>query len=640
MIKRYVRYSLLLVTLLLAISCKEDTEEREKHDMWDKETYYIDSLVGYFTYDDDLSKWVIYPSRNHENPFTPRLGNGDGATIIVENSSLIDEDLKDKEVLVSGNYKGLYYEYSPHDPLSGQTYYYSMSIDMIQPYNESRTRTAINSEKFETLCMTYSPLKIASWYTVPIYSPYTVDYSKCFDFRVYLHVIRKSDGTSAMPIPKETIASDLISTLNNYYSETGIAFTLYGSEDLNNNAYYNLPYSNLTNIFQVNSHSNAIDIYVFANPNNFYHDNKILLGKAEDFFSTACLINTSYYNTSTVAHEIGHCIGLYHTHHGTYHEDNDGIPEYVDHSNSYNAGDYIYDTPADPNCWYYGQYDGNNQTPILTDGHGEPYNPDPTNIMSYSFSQNNFSRHQIAMMHRCINKMFPLISAATIVRKEISGPDFINTSGTYSIDCPAGSTVVWNITCYTYGASSLTPISTTSQTIYGTTITLTNSQPSSLAQKYILDATITTPKGYVKKISKTVHHVIINSSTGCVPYSTELGIGELSFNSYTDINIYPGGTLYLNYTEPSGSDAVLYPDDYYFNINDGGYNLFTKDPGSNRVFYLNNSAGIGTINGIVQVGVTGGGMALLPVRFRIQQHSNTMSNDSISILKEEYEENL
>lgn len=608
--------------------------------MRDKETHYIEDFVGYYTYDTNLSKWVIYPSPNVENPFTSGLGDEEGAIIIVENSSLIDEDLKDKEVIVSGNYKGLYYEYSPNNSLDFRIYFYSMSIEMIQPYNESRTRTAINSEEFETSCMTSSPQKVASWYTVPIYSPYSVDYSKCFDFRIYLHVIRKSDGTSVLPITKEQIASQMISTLNNYYGETGITFTLFGSEDLNNTGYYNLPYSNLTNIYQVNSHSNAIDVYVFGNPTNFDTGNGTLAGKAQDFFTTACLINPYFYDQPTVAHEIGHCIGLYHTHHGTYYEGDDGIPEYVDHSNSYNAGDYIYDTPADPNCWYYGQYDGNNQNPILTDGHGEPYNPDPTNIMSYSSSRNKFSPHQVALMHRCINKMFSLISAATIVKKNINGPNFINTTGSYSVDCPTGSVVVWNITCYTYGASSSTPISTTTQTLYGTTITLINSQPSSLAQKYILDATITTPKGYVKKISKTVHHVIINSSTGSVPFSTELSNGNLNFSSYTNINIYPGGTLYLNYTEPSGSNAVLYPDDYYFNINDGGYNLFTKDPSSNRVFYLSNSVGIGTLNGIIQVGVTGGGMALLPVRFNINQQSNTMSNDSISISKDEYEENM
>ena len=142
--KRFISYILLLVISLLAISCKEETEERKKHEMRDKETHYIDSLVGYFTYDTNLSKWVIYPSPNVENPFTSGLGDEEGAIIIVENSSLIDEDLKDKEVIVSGNYKGLYYEYSPNNSLDFRIYFYSMSIEMIQPYNESRTTKQYN----------------------------------------------------------------------------------------------------------------------------------------------------------------------------------------------------------------------------------------------------------------------------------------------------------------------------------------------------------------------------------------------------------------------------------------------------------------------------------------------------------------
>lgn len=136
-----------LVTFLIVLSCKEDTEERKKHEMRDKETHYIDELVGYYTYSTYLSKWVIHPSRFIENPFTSDLGDEEGAIIIVENSSLIDEDLKDKEVIVSGSYKGLYYESAPYsDPFSGAFYTYSMSIEMIKPYNESRTRNAINSE--------------------------------------------------------------------------------------------------------------------------------------------------------------------------------------------------------------------------------------------------------------------------------------------------------------------------------------------------------------------------------------------------------------------------------------------------------------------------------------------------------------
>ena len=60
-------------------------------------------------------------------------------------------------------------------------------------------------------------------------------------------------------------------------------------------------------------------------------------------------VRNDRYATSTVAHEMGHCLGLYHTHNGT--GDNNGTPELVNGSNSSTAGDYITDTPADPNRW-------------------------------------------------------------------------------------------------------------------------------------------------------------------------------------------------------------------------------------------------------------------------------------------------
>jgi hypothetical protein len=63
------------------------------------------------------------------------------------------------------------------------------------------------------------------------------------------------------------------------------------------------------------------------------------------------MIHGSYYNTSVLSHEMGHCLGLYHTHHGTVTEEGDSFqcPELVNGSNSSTCGDYIADTPADPN---------------------------------------------------------------------------------------------------------------------------------------------------------------------------------------------------------------------------------------------------------------------------------------------------
>ena len=82
-------------------------------------------------------------------------------------------------------------------------------------------------------------------------------------------------------------------------------------------------------------------------------------------------------NSSTLAHEIGHYFSLLHTHSSS------GGDELVDGSNCSFAGDYLCNTPADPNvsgdvdnnCFYVGSE---------TDSNGHTYMPDTRNIMSYS----------------------------------------------------------------------------------------------------------------------------------------------------------------------------------------------------------------------------------------------------------------
>lgn len=92
------------------------------------------------------------------------------------------------------------------------------------------------------------------------------------------------------------------------------------------------------------------------------------------------------YDQSTLAHEMGHFFGLLHTH----GEDGQLEKEYVDRRNCSTAGDYICDTPADPNLNVYPtmvRCDGDSSvyTDIgLKDLVGKPYRPMVNNIMSYA----------------------------------------------------------------------------------------------------------------------------------------------------------------------------------------------------------------------------------------------------------------
>lgn len=95
-----------------------------------------------------------------------------------------------------------------------------------------------------------------------------------------------------------------------------------------------------------------------------------------------------------IGHEMGHCLGLYHTFESGSSFvlcgvpfNPGGCPECVDGSNSATCGDYVTDTPADPgfgtvnaflsNCVYY----WNN----LDACNNEPYHPNTHLIMSYTY---------------------------------------------------------------------------------------------------------------------------------------------------------------------------------------------------------------------------------------------------------------
>ena len=94
------------------------------------------------------------------------------------------------------------------------------------------------------------------------------------------------------------------------------------------------------------------------------------------------MTNSCADNTSTLAHEIGHYFDLYHTHETAFGS------ELVNGTNCGIAGDLFCDTPADPrlsglvtsfpNCNYVG---------TETDGNGQAYVPDTSQIMSYAPKQ-------------------------------------------------------------------------------------------------------------------------------------------------------------------------------------------------------------------------------------------------------------
>lgn len=260
---------------------------------------------------------------------------------------------------------------------------------------------------------------------------------------VYFHIIRSSSGIG---FNKQEVSQTIINRLNNDFKTTNINFYSIGSEYIDSDELNSLDYADCKKIFKQNSHKNAIDIYVFSDDKNL----GTLAGKAEKIISSALLIAGWHYTDFTPVHEMGHCLGLYHTHHGTSKQEPTGIPELVNGSNSDIAGDFMTDTPADPCEWSMGEYIG-----TCTDANGEYYNPDPSNIMSYSWSihQNRFSSEQIKKMRSIIFHEEGLKS--TIHEKQIVGPKHFSSSANFSIDVlNPNEGVEWVVTKYNKGVVS------------------------------------------------------------------------------------------------------------------------------------------------------------------------------------------
>ncbi|MBK8474260.1 MAG: hypothetical protein IPL33_19975 [Sphingobacteriales bacterium] len=152
--------------------------------------------------------------------------------------------------------------------------------------------------------------------------------------RLYLHIMRQSDGTGGRS--DEEIATAL-NNLYSVYSPHGIFFEV-GCIDYidNDDAYCDpaidplFPYVTTDNALNVYKnfpiHSDGIDAFIFCPLNGEAHWS----GRAPTIPSAVFSVmglnsdpSIDGFTSMTFAHEIGHCFGLFHTHYGTC---NDGVP--------------------------------------------------------------------------------------------------------------------------------------------------------------------------------------------------------------------------------------------------------------------------------------------------------------------------
>lgn len=254
------------------------------------------------------------------------------------------------------------------------------------------------------------------------------------------HIIRTDSGGGGLSVAQ---LNNAIATMNSYYANAFLEFFL--CEDINyinDSEYYNFTTDQEDVLTDANNVDNVINIY-FTNSVTTTNGGG-LCGYA--YFpggpETILMANQCTTNGSTLSHEMGHFFALSHTHGNTNGQLTD---ELVDGSNCETEGDFLCDTPADPQL----SNSKVNSSCIYTanefDANGQIFTPNTRNIMSYSRTscRNEISPQQYA-------RIYGTYQAS---RSVMACPSFnIDLAAEYTRDC--SNTLDVNFTDNSVGATS------------------------------------------------------------------------------------------------------------------------------------------------------------------------------------------
>ncbi|MDG5492991.1 T9SS type A sorting domain-containing protein [Psychroserpens sp. SPM9] len=210
------------------------------------------------------------------------------------------------------------------------------------------------------------------------------------------HILRDDSGSGGLT---ETQLNDAISVMNTYYANAYIEFFLCdGINYINSSEFFDFTTDEQDALTNPNNVDNVINIY-FANTVSTTEGGG-LCGYA--YFpggpEVILMANSCATNGSTLSHEMGHFFALSHTHGNT----NGALTtELVDGSNCDTDGDFICDTPADPQLGFNNVSTACTYVGSATDANGDFFAPNELNIMSYSRKscRTEFSEQQYARIY-------------------------------------------------------------------------------------------------------------------------------------------------------------------------------------------------------------------------------------------------
>lgn len=215
--------------------------------------------------------------------------------------------------------------------------------------------------------------------------------------KVYFHVYRDDNGNNGQT---QSRIDGILQNLNIAYEPTGISFFYYPCETrwVNDTGLFNS--DDECDFFVHNRHMDGVDIHVKGDGANSIAiaaaipSNEFLVGGKR-------LDGSSIVQSSSVLHEMGHCLGLFHTHHGTCYEPSGVSCDGMLSGSPTDMDDFVEDTPTDPgedppspDCVY-------QNDPVCEEG---IFHPLTDNIMSYYWynCRTKFTDGQCARMMELI----------------------------------------------------------------------------------------------------------------------------------------------------------------------------------------------------------------------------------------------